>query len=466
MNSKVCAVVLAAGEGKRMKSELPKVLSEVLFKPMIDWVIDAAFAAGIPSVCTVVGRGAELVTSHIESSYGNGSIGLTFRTQRERLGTAHAVAQASDFLSEMSGGHTLILCGDAPFISPDDIKRSLVSHTDSGNAVTVITANIEDPAGYGRIVRSGESLAAIVEDKEAGAAERLIKEVNSGAYWFQTDVLLEVLHHIGNRNSKGEYYLTDAVELILKAGRKAGAFVASPDSVLGANDRKALALLNEIARNRQIDLHLDNGVDLFFRDGVIITPGVVIGEGTKILPGTVLKGQTIIGKNCTIGPNSWVEDCTIGDGTVINSSQCRESTVGAGVRMGPFSQLRPHCTVADFVKIGNFVEVKNSALGNKTSIAHLTYVGDSDVGERVNFGCGCVTVNYDGVNKARCTVGDGAFIGCNTNLIAPVTVGAGAYTAAGSTITEDVPDGALAIGRVRSEVKPGWAARKMKKGKH
>ncbi len=448
-------VILAAGDGKRMKSNRPKVLSPVLFKPMLHWVIDAAKGAGAHDICVVTGHMSERVDAFLESLPGS------FETvrQTERLGTGHAVSMARDFLESRRGGHVLILCGDAPFVDSDTIKNALDLHMDGGNAVTVISSELEEPTGYGRIVRrsSDRTVKAIVEERDADEKTRAIREVNSGAYWFKTDDLLSVLDLITPHNEQKEYYLTDAVSLLIGQGKHVNAYVAeNRDTVLGANDCAQLGRLNERARRARLYGLLEDGVEIPCMDGVIIGPDVRMENGTVLLPGTILRGKVSVGAGCVLGPNTLIEDSTVGNDVSLNSVQCYQSVVEDGVTVGPFVHIRPNSTLKKGVKIGDFVEVKNSVVGEGTKVPHLTYVGDSDVGAGVNFGCGCVTVNYDGVNKARCKVGDHAFIGCNTNLIAPVEVGENAYTAAGSTITEAVPDEALAIARARQVNKEGW----------
>ncbi len=448
-------VVLAAGEGKRMHAPHSKVLCEVAFKPLLGWVIDAVRATGIRDICVVAS--SEDVKQAAE--------GCVIMEQHERLGTGHAVMCARDFLQNR-GGHTLVLCGDAPFIDAESIVGALALHEQSGSAVTVISAMVENPAGYGRILREQGALAAIVEDSDCDAETRAIHEINAGAYWFNTEKLLTALDKIKPNNAQGEYYLTDAVAILLDAKESASCYTAAnADIALGANRAADLLMLNDVARNNAIAKHLTNGVHLLCRDGIVIGPDVEIEPGVQILPGCLLRGRTKIGAGSVIGPNTILDNTTVGSNTKINASQCADSTVGDGATIGPFVQLRPNSHIGDKAKIGNFVEVKNSTVGDGTSLAHLTYIGDSDIGKHCNFGCGVVVVNYDGEQKFRTTVKDYAFIGCNTNLVAPVTVGEGAYTAAGVTVTEDVPDGALAIGRAKQENKLGWAASKLQKYK-
>lgn len=456
---KNCAVILAAGEGTRMKSVKPKVLCEVLFRPMLGWVLDACREAEAGDICVVTGYGREQVRDYLCETMPQAETVY----QPERRGTGHAVLMARDVLEAHRDGQILVLCGDAPFMDAETIKDAYAYHTAAGNAATVITARLSDPTGYGRIIRDGDMVAKIVEEKDATDAEARVDEVNSGAYWFAAADLLDVLGSLDNDNAKGEYYLTDTIELLLEEGKKAGAFIASsPDVILGANDRKGLCTLTKVARDRIIDRHFANGVEFVSTDGVLISAEAEIGAGTCILPGTIIKGKTTVGADCVLGPNTLLENMTVEDRVTLNAVQAYESIIHSDVKIGPFTHIRPNSEIHSKVKIGDFVEIKNSTIGAGTAVAHLTYVGDSDVGKNVNFGCGCVTVNYDGINKFRTTIGDDAFIGCNTNLVAPVKVGDGAYTAAGSTITKDVPDGALGIARNRQENKEGFAEKKLK----
>lgn len=441
------AIILAAGKGTRMKSDLPKVLCEVLFKPMINWVVDACNDAGIDNICVITGYGSEQVKGALAE-------GTHTALQSEQRGTGHAVMMAKEFLEANRDSDVIVLCGDAPFMDAQTIHNAYNLHKSQSNAITVITARLDNPTGYGRIVRNRYGISRIVEQKDAGASEQLINEVNSGAYWFNVEYLLDVLFDVDNSNSQGEYYLPDTIALTIAKGRKVNAYVSTnPQVILGANSRKDLYQLNQIANQNVIDKHFENGVEFVSLDGVLISPEVTIKKGTKILPSTILKGKTAIGEDCTIGPNSLIENSTINNKVVFNASQCYNSIIEQGVTVGPFAHIRPNSLIKEGVHIGDFVEVKNSTIGKQTHISHLTYIGDSDVGERVNFGCGVVTVNYNGLTKARCTVDDDAFIGCNTNLIAPVKIGKGGYTAAGSTITEDVPSNALGIARARQTVK-------------
>lgn len=458
MNNKelnTCAVVLAAGEGTRMKSKKSKVMTEVLFKPMIDWVLDSLDEAGVSEQVVIIGHKGEEISNHLGDR-------CATAIQEERLGTGHAVMQAVSILEKSDAEHIIILNGDAPLMDSETILKSLELHKAERNAVTVISANLSNPFGYGRIVRlSDGTVARIVEEKDADKDIKSINEVNSGAYWFEKEALLSALKGLGTDNEAGEYYLTDTLEVLRNAGKRVGAFATENSNVvLGANNRVQLLELNTLARMDVLVSHMEKGVDIPCTDGILIGKDVKIGRDTQILPNTIIKGNTEIGEDCIIGPNTVITDSVIKEGVVLNNVDFEESIIEQGADIGPFSHIRPGSHLGEKVHVGNFVEVKNSNVGNGTKIPHLTYVGDSDVGEGVNFGCGSLTVNYDGKHKTRTTVKDHAFIGCNTNLIAPVTVGEYAFTAAGSTITDDIPGFALSVARARQINKEGWVTRK------
>ena len=453
--NKNCAVILAAGEGKRMASNKPKVLCEVLFKPMLGWVIDVCEKSGINDSCVVAGFKSDQVIDFVGDS-------AQVVLQNERKGTAHAVKCAKSFLEQHIDGNVFICCGDSPFLDEKTILAALDVHTKEKAAATVITANIDDPYGYGRIVRTDGKILAIVEEKDADEKEKNICEINSGAYWFCVKDLLEILDDIKPLNNQNEYYLTDAIKLFIDNKKNVRAYLSQNSLVaMGANDRLNLFKLNDVYRKVLIERFMKNGVEFLSLDGIVISPDVVIGKGTQILPGTILKGNTVIGENCVIGPNSLIEDSVVGDGSIINSTQVYQSKIDHSVKIGPFCHIRPNSKICHSVKIGDFVEIKNSEIGAGTAVSHLTYVGDSDVGKNVNFGCGVVTINYDGVNKHRCKIEDGAFIGCNTNLVAPVAIGKDAYTGAGSTITKDVPSYALGIERGEQCNVDGFSKKKL-----
>lgn len=448
-------IILAGGQGKRMHTTKPKVLLEVLGQPMLEWVIKACEKATLSNICIVKGYEAQQIDDYIGDRYET-------VVQAERLGTGHAVMQAEKFLKNNADGNTLVLCGDAPFIDALTIVDSLKLHLEAKSSVTIVTSKVDNPAGYGRIIRTENGVSGIVEHKDCTEKQLTINEINSGCYWFKTQALLDVLFEIRPNNAQGEYYLTDCVELIIKKGGHAEAFVSENSKVsLGANDRAGLFMLNETARLAYIGKHMNNGVEFTCTDGIIISPNVQIGAGTHIKSGTQLFGDVKIGENCVIGPNTIITNSTVGNNVILNNVQSTDSIVEDNAKIGPWVQLRPNSHIKNGAKIGDFVEIKNSTIGERTAVAHLTYVGDSDVGANVNFGCGCVTVNYDGEKKYRTVIEDNAFIGCNTNLVAPVKIGKGAYTAAGSTITTDVPPGALAIERGQATIKEEYAARKL-----
>ena len=444
-------LILAGGAGKRMKSERPKVLCEVLKKPMLGWVLDAARGFGFDRIGVVTGYRRELTEEYIANYSKVNSIEISTYFQPQQLGTGDAVKQAEEFVKSVD--RVCVLCGDAPFIDSETLRRSLEFHDTSSASVTVISAEIADPTGYGRIIRENGKFAAIREHKDCSPNELKISEVNSGAYWFNSAELSDALPKLSDNNASGEFYLTDCVEII---GNAAAFSSENPDIILGANSRKSLLELNEKARLSVMDKLMDEGVSFITTDGIIIGTDVKIGCDTAILPNTVILGKTVIGKGCEIGANSHIEDCTIGDDVILNNVQAYSSTIEDNVKIGPFAQLRPGTVIRKGVKIGDFVEIKNSDIGENTAVAHLTYLGDSDVGRGVNFGCGCVTANYDGINKFRTEIGSHAFIGCNTNLIAPVKIGENATTAAGSTITKDVPENSLAIERGQARIIENW----------
>lgn len=349
MPERNCAVILAAGEGKRMKREYPKALAPVLFKPMLEWVLDSVKEAGVARLCVVTGH----LHEQVERFLAGYDSSLCTAYQPQRRGTGHAVMMAADFLRSNSGGDVLILNGDSPFVSPREIRKAYAVHRENANAVTVISAELDDPAGYGRIVRNAKTgrLAAIVEQKDASPQVRQIREINSGAYWFQTEALLGILSGIGDDNAQGEYYLTDAVRLLIERGEEADACKAdSADAVLGANDCLQLADLNRIAREKVLTACRLEGTDIPCSDGVLIGPDVVIGRNVTILPGTILRGKTSVGAGCVLGPNTVLTDCTVGEGTVLNSVQCSGCAVQPGQAVAPYTVLT-NLQKAETVKI-------------------------------------------------------------------------------------------------------------------
>jgi bifunctional UDP-N-acetylglucosamine pyrophosphorylase/glucosamine-1-phosphate N-acetyltransferase len=452
------AIILAGGKGTRMKSEQPKVMCEVIFEPMISYVVRAVKEAGVEDICVITGYKHEIVEKYLSNLDSNIKTAL----QQPQLGTGHAVMQAREFISGHMEDDILILNGDGPLMDAETINKAYQYHKDNNNAITLISAVVDDTHGIGHIKRDKNgTLLRIVEDKDATEDEKKIMEANAGVYWFKGDELLYAINNIKNDNAQQEYYLTDALEILIKRGKNKGAYVCeNSEAVLGANDRIQLMDLNTIMRRNINNAHMLSGVDIPCTDGVMIGKNVKIGNSAQILPNTIIIGDSEIGENCVIGPNCYIKDSKIGAEVVLDNCKILDSTIEDGVDCGPFVKVRANSVLKKNVHIGNFVEVKNSVVGEGTKSAHLTYIGDSDVGSDVNFGCGTVTCNYDGKNKTRCKIGDGAFIGCNTNLIAPVEVGEKAYIAAGSTITNDIPSDALSIARAKQVNKEGWVKRK------
>ena len=444
------SVILAAGMGTRMKSKMPKVLHKVCGKPLSKWVIDASKAAGADKVCAVVGHKAETVKEVL------GDV-CEFALQAEQKGTGHAVMQAIDVIKN-SKGEVVILNGDTPLITAETINKAIEYHKNNGNQATVITAILDDATGYGRIVRDNDgSVLKIVEQKDASEEEKKINEVNSGMYVFDAQSLVYALDKITPNNAQGEYYLTDTLEILLSAGKKIGGYAISDnDEIRGINDRVQLNEAEKIMQKRINEYHMRNGVTMRNPESVYIEDGVEIGNDTEICQNVTIKSGTKIGSDCVIGSGSMLDRAVIHDGVDVLSSVILESEVDEGTHVGPFAYIRPNCHVGKEVKVGDFVELKNSNIDDGTEISHLTYIGDSDVGKRVNFGCGTVTCNYDGKKKYRTTIGDDCFVGCNTNFVSPINVGDGVYIAAGSTITEDIPENSLSIARARQVNKEGW----------
>lgn len=455
-------VVLAAGMGTRMKSEIPKVLHKVCGKHLCEWVIDEAQKAGADRVLTIVGHKAELVKEAMADK-------CEYALQAEQKGTGHAVMQAMDFIDN-TDGYIVILNGDTPLISAETIKKAIDAHKDSGVCATVISAVLPDATGYGRIVRDDSgNVLKIVEQKDATDEEKEIKEINSGMYVFDAKYLAKALAKLTPNNAQGEYYLTDTLEILRGEGKKVGAYtLCDNDEIRGINDRIQLSEAEEIMQGRIRKFHMKNGVTMRIPQSVYIEADVEIGNDTEICQNVILKRGTKIGSNCVIGMGSQIDRSIIHDNVDVLSSVILQSEVCEDTHVGPFAYIRPNCVVGKDVKVGDFVELKNANIGDGTKISHLTYVGDADVGKNVNFGCGTVFVNYDGKNKYRTKVGDNAFVGCNTNLVSPVSVGDGAYIAAGSTIVEDVPADNLAIARARQvnkERNPEWLSARRKEKK-
>ncbi len=444
------AIVLAAGQGTRMKSNLYKVLHPVCGKPMVEHVIDHILSLEADRIVTIVGQGAELV----EETLGDKS---EYALQDQQLGTAHAVQQAENLIGDLEGT-TIVVCGDTPLIRSETMEALVAHHNDTGAKATILTAYADNPTGYGRIIRAEDGkVLRNVEQKDATPEEQKVNEINTGTYCFDNRALFETLKKVKNDNAQGEYYLPDVVGILQSEGALVSAYVTDDFSeTLGINDRVVLSEAERVMRRRIAEKHMRNGVTIISPENTYISAAAEIGRDTILQPGTMIEGHTVIGENCTIGPNSQIADSMIGDRTSVHSSVVLASKIGSDTTIGPFAHIRPESNLGNSVRIGNFVEVKKSTIGAGSKAAHLSYIGDAQVGSGVNFGCGTIVVNYDGKNKFVTTVEDDAFIGSNSNLIAPVTVGKGAFVAAGSTITKNVPESSLAIARARQENKEGY----------
>lgn len=434
-----------------MKSKLYKVLHPVCGKPMVGHVLDVLDAIRADRKVVIVGHGAEAVKAYVGDR-------AEFALQAEQLGTGHAVLMAKPML-ENEDGITVVICGDTPLIRPSSLEAMIRLHREQGAAATLMSATLSDPRGYGRVIRDAQDeVVAIVEQKDCTPEQDAVKEINAGTYVFDNRKLFAALAQVNNNNAQGEYYFTDVIAILRAQQEKVLAYCTDDESEwIGVNDRIALAEAEAFMRRRINREHMAAGVTLIDPSAVYIEKDVRIGADTVIYPGTILRGRTVIGEQCEIGPGSDITDSIVGDRVAVKHSVLSEAEVGDDSTVGPFAYLRPGTKLAANVKIGDFVEIKNAKLAEGVKVSHLSYVGDAEIGKNVNVGCGAITVNYDGYNKHKTIVGDDAFIGSNVNLIAPVTVGPGAYVVAGSTITHDVPEGDMAIARERQVNKPGYA---------
>lgn len=445
------AIILAAGKGTRMKSKLYKVLHQVCGKTMVEHVLSQLEAAKIDNIVTVVGYGAESV----ENTIGERS---AFALQKQQLGTGHAVMQTEKLLGDIDG-ETLVVSGDTPLFRAETFNKLFEYHHQRHAAVTILTSNAPDPTGYGRIVRNDVGIVErIVEEKDASSKEKEIHEINTGVYCFDNQKLFAALKKIDNHNAQGEYYLTDVIGILKQAGEIVTAY-RMPDfnESMGVNNRVALAQANRIMRQRINEELMMNGVTMVDPATTYIDAGVQVGRDTVIEGNVVIKGDTKIGSDCLIGAGSRIIDSTIHDGVKIISSTLESAEMHDGSDIGPNSHLRPLAEIGKNVHIGNFCEVKKAYIGEGTKVGHLTYIGDATLGKNINVGCGVVFVNYDGAKKHHTNVGDHAFIGSNSNLVAPVNIAADSFIAAGSTITDNTERFDMAIARQRQTNKPGYA---------
>ena len=449
MNLKI--VILAAGQGTRMKSKIPKVLHKVLDKPMLDHVMEAAQVVTNNKPIVVIGHMSDMVREHLGDK-------AEIALQEEQLGTGHAVMMAEHYIDDED--EVLILCGDTPLIKGETLKE-MTKIKSEGYAAVVMSAVEDDPTGYGRIIRDeSDDFMRIREQKDASEEEKAIKEINAGMYIINGKLLKENLSKLSVNNAQREYYLTDVLEHIKNAGHRIGVYQADKMEIMGVNSRLQLSEAERIMRLDVNKMHMANGVTLIDTNSTYIDKNVKIGRDTIIYPNCHIKGNSIIGEDCIIRENTTIEDSHIEDHVTIKSSTILSSKVGARTTIGPYAYLRPKSVLGEDVKIGDFVEVKNAEIGNGSKASHLSYIGDAVVGKNVNIGCGVVFVNYDGKNKFKSIVEDNAFIGSNSNLVAPVTVKEGGYIATGSTVTVDVPEGALCVARAREVIKEGWRTKK------
>ena len=442
-----------------MKSVKPKVLHEAAGVTLIDHVLRAVAPLEPSSVIVIIGHQTETMRGFL-----SGRAGLLLAEQEPQLGTGHALLQAEPFLAGQTGD-VLLLSGDVPLMRTASLRTLLQHHRKKQAAATVLTAVFENPDGYGRIVRKDGAITAIVEHKDASAGERGIREINSGIYVFALAPLFSSLKQIGAANAQGEYYLPDLVRIFRDRGRTVEAVaLQDAEEILGVNSRKELADVSAVLRDRKNAELMAAGVTIVDPATTWIQPDVVIGADTILHPGVYLEGRTTVGSGCEIHSGVRIVDSTIGDGVMIsNFCVIRQARVDAGAQIGPFAQLRPESVVGEGAHIGNFVELKKTTVGKGAKANHLAYLGDATIGEKVNIGAGTITCNYDGVNKHPTVIEDGAFIGSDSQLIAPVRIGRNAYVAAGSSITEDVPPDTLAIARGRQVNKQGWTPRRKKK---
>ncbi|MCD4669622.1 MAG: bifunctional UDP-N-acetylglucosamine diphosphorylase/glucosamine-1-phosphate N-acetyltransferase GlmU [Actinomycetia bacterium] len=441
-------IILAAGKGKRMKSETPKVLHRICGQPLIYHILKQAASLGPKNVFIIVGHKKEMIREYLDSNFPS----VKAIDQNRQSGTAHAVMMARDDFPNM-GQNILILSGDSPLITAGTLDSLIRLRSEKDLSVSILTSIAQDPAGYGRMIKDGDGkVLKIVEDADASREEKMITEVNSSIYCFERDHLQENIDNINTQNSQGEHYLTDIVEMLINKGEKAETLIISDhQEARGINDRSQLSEVEDMLRQRINKRHMENGITIRNPSSVYIEDTVQIGSDTIIEPSCFLSGNTIIGKGCSIGPFSQINDTKIGSGTIVNSSVIIGAGIGPENNIGPYSYIRPGTITGEKVKIGAFCEIKKSNIDEGSKVPHLSYVGDTEIGTGVNIGASSVTVNYNGFSKSRTIIEDGAFIGSDTMLVAPVRIGKGAIVAAGSVITGDVPDNALAIERAKQK---------------
>ncbi|MGL4534327.1 MAG: bifunctional UDP-N-acetylglucosamine diphosphorylase/glucosamine-1-phosphate N-acetyltransferase GlmU [Fusobacteriaceae bacterium] len=445
---KLKTLILAAGKGTRMKSDLPKVIHKVNGVPMVKKIMDILKEIGVEDNILILGHKKEIVLEEVGQ--------IEYVVQEEQLGTGHAIIMAKEKFKNYDGD-VMVLCGDTPLLTSSTLKQLYKQHKESGSVTTILTSIYENPFGYGRIMKDGEKVLGIVEEKEADEKIKKIKEVNAGVYCFNSKELFLALDKIENNNDKGEYYLTDVIGIQVKQNKKVESFILQDNiEILGVNSKVELSQAAEVLRERKNKALMESGVILIDPKNTYIEEYVEIGKDTIIYPGALIQGVTKIGENCEILGSSRIIDCKIGNDVRIESSALEESIIEDKATIGPFAHLRPKSHLKEKVHVGNFVEIKKSTLEKGVKAGHLTYLGDTTVGQNTNIGAGTITCNYDGKNKFKTVIGENAFIGSNTMLVAPVTVGDGALTAAGSVITKDVPSNALGVARSKQTIKLEW----------
>ena len=452
MNNTI-AIVLAAGEGKRMKSNTPKILHKAAGKALSEWVVDAAAEATDQPPVLVIGKNADMVKDYFGER-------VRYAVQSEPLGSGHAVMAASEYLT--GDGYVIVVAGDMPLIQAQTLTRLAQTAADQALGACLLTATVDDATGYGRVIRGEDGgVKRIVEHRDATEEQKAIREINLSVYCFDTALLRKALASLKPNNVQGEYYLTDCIEYISSSGKRIEAVsCVSADEWMGVNDRVQLADAAKKLRRRINNELMLSGVTMFDPDSTYIEASVTVEQDVTIYPGVTLEGTTVIKQGAVLYPGSRIANSTIGAGTTVQNSVVLSATVGDNSTIGPYAYLRPGSLIGNGCRVGDFVEVKNAHIKDGAKVSHLSYIGDGEIGEKSNIGCGVVFVNYDGKKKSKTIVGKNAFIGCNANLVAPVTIGDGAYVAAGSTVTKDVEEDALCVARSRQSVIEGWAKRR------
>jgi len=459
MKQEFLALILAAGKGTRFKSDKIKVLHTLMGKSMLQLVVNCVARLRPERIYVVIGYQKEKVIGEAFSPK------VDFIVQKRQLGTAHAVLAAREVLKQEKEKDVLIMNADLPLLRPETLRPFLKFHQRQGNSLTFLSAELENPTGFGRIIREGNKIIKIIEEKDATSSQRRLKEINAGIYLFKIKDLLKALPKVSNKNRKKEYYLTDVIEILSNDSKQVGSYeVSCPEEIIGINSRYELAKAIEVLRDRKIKSLTENGVTVYDPATTWIELDVKVGRDTVIYSSVIIEGRSTIGPQCLIYPFVHIQNSRIGRrAKILSSTMIEDSIIGDEAQVGPFTHLRPKTVVEEGARVGNFVEMKNTIFGKYSKAGHLTYLGDCKVEGRVNIGAGTITCNYDGQKKHRTYIGEGAFIGSGTELVAPVKVGKKAYIGAGSTITKNVSSESLAVARSKQIEKQGWAKRKRRK---